>query len=127
MSASCITASALRDTLAKPVEELASGLRLKILTNPELQKVAFELFKTIKGDDENRGDMLEFLSRLDAVCGEFATEAPSDEAVDDFLEGVGDMAGTGKRPAGKKRRPKAQAAEEEDDSADEEPVVEMTV
>ena len=120
---SCITASALRITLAKPITELASGLRLKILTNPELQKVAFELFKTIKGDDENRGDMLEFLSKLDEVCGQFATEAPSDEAVDDFLEGVGDMADD--KPKKKaRRRPKGRGDE---DAPEPEPVVELTV
>ena len=136
MPKSCVTASALRKTLNQPAVELAAGMNLKILTSPDLQKVVFDLYKTIKGDDENRGDILNFLLRMDELCAEFTPEAPDEEAVENFLEGVGDMAkqregkGGGTKRKGKARSPARSTDEDdadvEDDDAGYEPI-EQTV
>lgn len=86
-----LTHTAVAAALKQPATVLASGLDLKTLTNPDLQKVAIELFKTIKDEDEDRADLLSFLLDMDSVCAKYATKAPSDEAVEDFLQDVGNM------------------------------------
>jgi predicted RecB family endonuclease len=105
-----LTHTAVAAALKQPTTVLASGLDLKTLTNPDLQKVAIELFKTIKDEDENRADLLSFLMDMDSVCAKYATKAPSDEAVEDFLEDVGNMSRKNRGDAAKPAKPGRGAA-----------------
>lgn len=120
----CITASALRTAISAPMTELAAGLQLKVITNPELQKVMFELYKTLKADDENRGDFLKFLMEQDELCASYTSDAPDEEAVDALIEGVGGMAD---KPKGKGGKKKKSAPPPDEPDEDYEPVVEQTV